>query len=242
MSPARPIASVAGLGRTFGRRSALRDVTFELAPGEVFALLGPNGSGKSTLLRLLTGYLRPTTGAASIAGHDVVRDPLGARRHIGYVPEDVPLYPHLRVEEFLRLMAHLKGVERGTVDTRIRAVAAALELDDVLGRIVRELSHGFRQRVGIAQALIGDPPLLILDEPTNGLDPRQIVECRAIIQRLAGRHTVLITSHVLSEVEKIADRVGFLRDGCLLAVETLDRAGTGPDLETRFLALTDTRS
>jgi len=230
---------VQGLSKRFGRRLAVDDVSFSLAQGEVLGLLGPNGSGKSTILRMLVGYLRPTGGSAAVAGYDVIAEGGPARAHIGYVPEDVPLYEAMRVDEFLRMMAALKGIAADRVDTALERVCTALELDDVRRLTIRQLSRGYRQRVAIAQALLTEPPLLILDEPTNGLDPRQIIECRKLILSLSGRHAVLVTSHILGEIEKVADRAAILLDGRLLAIEDLrtDR-GSKPDLETRFLELT----
>jgi len=214
-------------------------VSFALNAGEVFGLLGPNGSGKSTLLRMLVGYLRPSAGYASVAGYDVVTDGREARVHLGYVPEDVPLYDAMRVDEFLSMMAALKGLAANRIGAALERVCGELGLDDVRRLTIRQLSRGYRQRVGIAQALLNEPPLLILDEPTNGLDPRQIIECRELILRLAGDHTVVVTSHILSEIEKIADRAAILLDGRLLAIEELKTGRDEPiDLESRFLELT----
>lgn len=209
----------------------------------MFGLLGPNGSGKSTILRMLVGVLRPDAGHASIAGLDVIADGAAARRRVGYVPEDIPLYGHSRVDEFLRMMAALKGLESRTRDHAIAAVIERLALGSVRRSVIRQLSRGYRQRVAIAQALLGAPPVLVLDEPTNGLDPRQIIECRELVASLAGTHAVLITSHILSEIEKVADRVAILLDGRLLALEDLRLPnGARLDLERRFLELTEPRA
>ena len=234
-----PIVVASGLSKRFGRRLAVDDVSFSLMAGEVFGLLGPNGSGKSTILRMLVGYLRPNTGYVTVAGYDVIADGLAARAHFGYVPEDVPLYDAMRVDEFLSMMAGLKGLAAECIGTVLERVCAELSLDDVRKVMIGQLSRGYRQRVSIAQALLGDPPLLILDEPTNGLDPRQIIECRNLILKLAGDHTVLVTSHILSEIEKVADRAAILREGRLLGIEELKGRCDGPiDLESRFLELT----
>ncbi len=234
-----PIVAAKGLSKRFGRRLAVEDASFSLNPGEVFGLLGPNGSGKSTILRMLVGYLRPSAGSATVAGYDVISDGRAARAHLGYVPEDVPLYDAMRVDEFLTMMAGLKGLATDSVDVTLERVCAQLNLDDVRHVIIRQLSRGYRQRVSIAQALLGEPPLLILDEPTNGLDPRQIIDCRNLILKLAGEHTVLVTSHILSEIEKIADRAAILCEGRLLGIEELNRGrGELADLESRFLELT----
>ncbi|MFP6682992.1 MAG: ABC transporter ATP-binding protein [Gammaproteobacteria bacterium] len=226
-----------GLSKRFGRRLAVEDVSFSLKPGEVFGLLGPNGSGKSTILRMLVGYLRPSSGSATVAGYDVISDGRAARAHLGYVPEDIPLYDAMRVDEFLTMMAGLKGMT-DSVGVTLERVCAQLNLDDVRHVIIRKLSRGYRQRVSIAQALLGEPSLLILDEPTNGLDPRQIIECRNLILKLAGKHTVLMTSHILSEIEKVADRAAILCEGRLLGIEELNQGrGEAADLESRFLEL-----
>lgn len=234
-----PLVVASGLSKRFGRRLAVDNVSFTINSGEVLGLLGPNGSGKSTILRMLVGCLRPSAGMATVAGYDVIADGCAARSHLGYVPEDVPLYDAMRVEEFLCMMAGLKGVPADRIGGALERVCAEFGLDDVRRLTISQLSRGYRQRVGIAQALLNDPPLLILDEPTNGLDPRQIIECRELILKLAGDHAVLVTSHILSEIEKVADRAAILLDGRLLAIDDLKRNGLTPvDLESRFLELT----
>lgn len=231
------------MSKRFGRRVAVEDVSFALAPGEVLGLLGPNGSGKSTILRMIAGTLRPSSGSVTVAGHDVVTRGAAARALIGYVPEDIPLYDDMRVDEFLRLMASLKGVAAGAMGAAVERVSSTLSVSEVRHLKIRQLSRGYRQRTAIAQALLNEPPVLILDEPTNGLDPRQIIECRKLIQSLAGRHAIIVTSHILSEIEKVADRAAILLDGRLLAVEELRTApGETRDLESRFLELTAARA
>jgi ABC-2 type transport system ATP-binding protein len=216
------------LSKRYGKRLAVDDVSLGIERGEVMGLLGPNGSGKTTLLRVLA--VHPTSGTARIAGVDVVQDSLGARRHVGYVPEATPLYPGMEVAEFLTFMARLKRVPGGTVAAAVDAAAERLGLQQFRRMQIGKLSHGYRQRVAIAQALLGEPDLLILDEPTNGLDPRQIIEVRGLIRSLAGERTILVTSHILTEIEKVADRVAILLDGRLLAVHTL----RAPDAGVRF--------
>ena len=212
------------LTKWYGPRRAVDGVSFEVRAGEVMGLLGPNGSGKTTILRILTGYLRPSSGTARIAGLDIVDDALAVKRRIGYVPEDAPLYDTMRVREFLEFMARIKGLARGAVPAAVGAACARLALAPVVRLQIGKLSKGFRQRVAIAQALLGSPEVLILDEPGNGLDPRQIIEMRELIRSLAGSLTVLVTSHILGEIERVADRVAILLGGRLLAVHAL-RAG-----------------
>jgi ABC-2 type transport system ATP-binding protein len=213
---------------------ALASLDLEINQGEVFGLLGPNGSGKTTFIRLLSGYLLPTAGRLEICGCDAVGQSLQARRKIGYVPEAAPVYGFMRVREFLAFMARLRGMAEPAVRDAVDRVIAALALEAVADKPARTLSRGFRQRTAIAQALVHDPELLILDEPVNGLDPRQIIEIRNLIRGLAGRHTVLMSSHVLGEVARTADRVGILLDGQLRGVRAM--ADT-PDLEEWFLSL-----
>ncbi len=235
MSAAPPVIVVDNVTKLYGRVAAVRGVSLEVRSGEVLGLLGPNGSGKTTLLRMLTGYLSPSAGRLTVAGHDTVRDAMAARRRIGYVPESVPLYSHMRVGEFLAFMARLRGVPRGAEAGAIARVGEHLGLTEVMAAPIRTLSRGYRQRVAIAQALVHEPDVVILDEPTNGLDPRQIIETRKLIQGLAGERTVLISSHILGEIEKVAHRVAILLRGELLAVRAVAET---PDLEALFLSLT----
>ena len=231
----RPIVAIEGASKRYGSVEALSDVTLHVRRGEVLGLLGPNGSGKTTLLRMLTGYLSPTAGRLSVAGFDTERQRMEARRRIGYVPESLPLYSHMRVREFLRFMAELRGLSAPAADRAVAEVAEQVALTDRLRAPIRTLSRGYRQRVAIGQALVHRPDILVLDEPTNGLDPRQIIETRHLIRSLAGERTVIMSSHILGEVEKIADRVAILLRGRLLSVEAM--ADT-PNLEALFLSLT----
>jgi gliding motility-associated transport system ATP-binding protein len=234
-SPPAPIVTVDRVTKRYRGRLAVHEVSLTVPRGEVLGLLGPNGSGKTTLLRILAGYLSPTSGRATVAGYDTVDEPMQARRCIGYVPENAPLYSHMRVDEFLRLMGRLRGVPARGVRARVAAVAARLRVDNVLRAPIRTLSRGYRQRVAIAQALLHDPAVLLLDEPTNGLDPRQIIDTRSLIAELAGERTVIMSSHTLGEVEKTAHRVAILLEGRLLAVRGMAET---PDLEALFLSLT----
>ena len=223
-----------GVSKRYGPTLALDSLDLEIERGEVFGLLGPNGSGKTTFIRLLAGYLLPTGGHLEIDGCDSVRDSLRARARIGYVPEAAPVYGNMRVREFLVFMARLRGVPERQVRRAVDRVIDMLALGAVAHRPARVLSRGYRQRTAIAQALVHDPPVVVLDEPTNGLDPRQIIEIRELIRGLAGHHTVIVSSHVLSEVARIADRVAILLDGRLLGVRAM--ADT-PDLEAWFLSV-----
>ena len=229
-----PAIVARGVTKRYGPVLALDDFSLEIARGEVFCLLGPNGSGKTTFLRALTGFLLPTSGSIEVVGCDAVREPMAARRKIGYVPESAPMYRHMRVGEFLAFMARLRGVPERQVNEAVCATAERLTLSDRLQTPIPALSRGYRQRVAIAQALVHDPEVLILDEPTNGLDPRQIIETRNLIRGLAGRHTVLMSSHILAEVEKTADRVAVLFGGRLRGLRTIAET---PDLESWFLSL-----
>ena len=234
MNAAQPAIVARGVTKRYGPVVALEDFSLEVRKGEVLCLLGPNGSGKTTFLRALTGYLLPTSGSIQVAGSDVVSEPMAARRKIGYVPESIPLYRHMRVGEFLAFMARLRGVPDPKVEDAVRGAAGRLALGDRLRTPIPALSRGYRQRVALAQALVHDPEVLVLDEPTNGLDPRQIIETRNLIRGLAGRHTVLMSSHILAEVEKTADRVAVLIGGKLRGLRTVAET---PDLERWFLSI-----
>lgn len=218
-----PLVEIRGLTRRYGERLALDGVDLDIRQGEVFGLLGPNGSGKSTLIRLLTGLLAPCAGGITFAGLDVMREGAAARALIGYVPEDVMLYPGQRVYEFLRFMGRLRRLQGQALTDALERVCARLALAEVWRTPMGRLSHGYRQRVLIAQALLHEPVLLILDEPTNGLDPQQIIDLRELILGLVPRHTVLVTSHILSEMERVATRVGILLQGRLCSVLPLSR-------------------
>ena len=235
LPPGGPIVSVERVSKRYGRVAAVSDVSLDVRRGEVLGLLGPNGSGKTTLLRMLTGYLAPTAGRLTVAGFDTEREAMQARRHIGYVPESLPLYGHMRVREFLSFIARLRGLSRRTAPAAVDEVIERVRLGDMAAAPIRTLSRGYRQRVAIAQGLVHRPDILVLDEPTNGLDPRQIIETRALIRGLAGERTIIMSSHILGEVEKTADRVAILLGGRLLDLRAI--ADT-PDLEALFLSLT----
>ncbi len=208
------------LTKRYGRFTAVDDISFSVGKGQVVGFLGPNGAGKTTTLRILTGYLPATRGAASIDGHDIFRDSIKARRKIGYMPENVPLYDEMRVKEYLKFRAQLKGVRGSKITSSINEVLDTCGLVHMKKRMIKTLSKGYRQRVGLADALIHKPDLLVLDEPTNGLDPNQIRSIRKLIKRLGESHTVLLSTHILSEVEMIADHVIIIDGGKVKASDT----------------------
>ncbi len=208
---------VEGLTKRFVDREAVAGVSFFVPEGEVLGFLGPNGAGKTTTMRMITGFLEPSAGRVKVAGIDLARDPLGVRSRIGYMPENVALYPEMRVEEYLRFRAAIEGVPRGEVATRLADVAERCMVADVLRQLVGTLSKGYRQRVGLAGALIHKPQVLILDEPTVGLDPRQIVKIRELIAELGRDHTVVLSTHILPEVEQVCRRVLIIDSGKIVA-------------------------
>jgi ABC-2 type transport system ATP-binding protein len=220
-----PAIAAERLTKWYGPRLAVHDVSFDVEAGEVMGLLGPNGSGKTTVLRMIAGYLRPSAGTLRLAGLDTIDGPLESRRQIGYVPEEAPLYDWMKVDELLAFMGRLKGLGGATLHAAERAVVERLALGDVRRLPVGKLSRGYRQRVAVAQALLSDPPILVFDEPTNGLDPHQIIEVRELIRSLAGSHTILVASHILHEMERVADRVAILLGGRLLAIHALSPGG-----------------
>jgi ABC-2 type transport system ATP-binding protein len=209
------------LTKYYGEYPAVRDVNFEVPRGRVVGFLGPNGAGKSTTMRILAGFLTATGGRATIAGHDVFADPIAVRRRIGYMPESCPLYPELRVNEYLKFRAGLKGLGWSARRKRIDYVIERCWLTDVRRQLVGTLSKGYRQRVGLADALLADPPVLILDEPTAGLDPAQIRETRKLIRELGTQHTMLLSTHILSEVEMTCDSVVVIYQGRVVEDGTL---------------------
>src|SRR5262245_47228079 len=215
-----------GVTKRYGAHLAVDNVSLEVETGEIMGLLGPNGSGKTTILRILTGYLRPTAGTARVAGFDIVRDGRAARRRVGYVPEDAPLYPHMRVNEFLVFMGRLRGLDGERLRHRLAFARERLGLEGMGDTVIRRLSRGYRQRVSLAQAILHQPDLLVLDEPTNGLDPRQIIEFRELVRVVAEQCAVIITSHILAEIERIANRAAILLGGRLLAVQNLEVPGS----------------
>lgn len=211
---------VQNLTKKYGRFTAVNDLSFSVGAGQVVGFLGPNGAGKTTTLRMLTGFLPPTSGKAFINGHDVFKDSIKARQSIGYMPENVPLYDDVRVKEYLSFRAQLKGLKGRDARNHVGEALEMCGLQHMRRRMIKTLSKGYRQRVGLADALITQPPLLILDEPTNGLDPNQIRAIRKLIKRLGEKHTILISTHILSEVEMIADHVVIVESGQIKASDT----------------------
>ena len=207
---------VAGLSKKYGSHIAVRGVNFTVNDGEVLGFLGLNGAGKSTIMNIMTGYISMTEGSVTINGYDILLNPAEAKKHIGYLPELPPLYPDMTVEEYLNFMYDLKKV-RLPKAPHIAEICTLVKIDDVKGRLIKNLSKGYRQRVGIAQALLGNPDVIILDEPTVGLDPRQIIEIRNLIHHLGRNHTVIVSSHILSEIQSVCDRIIVINKGTIIA-------------------------
>lgn len=214
------------LHKSYGNHVALRGISFEVNEGEVVGFLGPNGAGKSTAMKIITGFLAPSGGSAAIQGHDVLLSPIEARGKIGYLPENAPIYPDMVVRDFLEYVGRVRGLGRAERATAIERVADQCGIPDRLGQRVGELSKGYRQRVGLAQALIHSPPILILDEPTTGLDPNQIVEIRNLIREIGRHKTVVLSTHILSEVQATCDRVVIINRGTLVADGATDEVTT----------------
>ena len=215
-----PIIQVKDLTKYYGSHLAVEDIDFTVRQGEILGLLGPNGAGKSTTIRMVTGYLRPSAGRIHIAGHDIVEEPLVTKHMVGYLPESAPIYPEMVVYEYLCYVARVRGVPEREITDEIRRVAGLCGLNSVMHQAFNELSRGYRQRVGLAHAIIGDPEILILDEPTSGLDPNQIVEIRGFIKDIGKEKTVIFSSHILSEVEAICDRIVIIHRGKIAADST----------------------
>ena len=214
--------SVDDLNKYYGPRRAVSDVSFSVEKGEILGFLGPNGAGKTTTMRILTGFLPASSGTATIAGFDVFKQPIEARRHLGYLPENVPLYTEMTVGAYLDFMAKIKAIPGGVRKARVEEAMELTDITDRRGQLIGKLSKGYRQRVGLAQAVLGKPPVLILDEPTVGLDPRQIIEVRNLIKSLGGEHTVILSTHILPEVSMTCSRVVIIADGRVVAMDTPD--------------------
>jgi ABC-2 type transport system ATP-binding protein len=216
------VIEVQHLSKRYGRITAVDDVSFRVERGEILGFLGPNGAGKTTTMRILTGYMPATEGKAIVAGFDVFEQPIEAKRRTGYLPETPPLYPDMTVLEYLTFVAKVKGVPGNERHQRIREVMDRTRVADMANRLCAKLSKGYKQRVGLAQALIHNPDVLILDEPTAGLDPKQIIETRQLIKDLAGEHTIILSTHILPEVSQTCQRVVIINKGRVVAVDTPD--------------------
>lgn len=231
---------VSHLTKQYGNHLAVDDVSFTVADGQICGLLGPNGAGKSTIMNILTGYLSATSGQVTVAGHPLPEEADAAKACVGYLPEQPPLYPEMTVQEYLTFAAELKGVKKAERKEQVCRAARRTGLEAVLPRLIRSLSKGYKQRVGIAQALLGSPRLIILDEPTVGLDPAQVIEIRKLIRELGQAHTVILSSHILSEVQAVCQQILILSKGHLAAAGSLEElTADGKSLEEVFLELTD---
>jgi ABC-2 type transport system ATP-binding protein len=212
---------VDGLTKRYARTVAVDNISFEVEKGQIVGFLGPNGAGKTTTMRVLTCFLPPTAGTANIAGYDVIEQPMEVKRRIGYLPETPPVYPEMEVAEYLNFVGRLKGIGSGDIARRVDDVLGRCAIGDVRGKLIGKLSKGYRQRVGLAQAIIHNPDVLILDEPTSGLDPKQIIEIRELLRHLAGEHTIILSTHILSEVEHSCERVIIISQGKLVAIDSV---------------------
>jgi ABC-2 type transport system ATP-binding protein len=228
---------VANLSKRYGDIAAIRDVSFTAADGEILGFLGPNGAGKTTTMRIITGFMPATSGTVRVDGFDVFEQSTEVRRRIGYLPENPPLYNDMSVAAYLRFVAKLKGLSRGAdIAAALDRVLETCGLTAVRERLLGHLSKGFRQRVGLAQALIHDPPVLVLDEPTIGLDPRQIIEIRGLIKTLGGKRTIVLSTHILPEVSQVCDKVVIINDGRIVVEDQLANLTRGRSLEEVFIA------
>lgn len=209
------------LVKRYGDKNAVKGISFTVNDGEVLGFLGPNGAGKTTTMNIITGYLSSTSGNVKVNGHDILEEPELAKKEIGYLPENPPLYTDMTVKEYLNFICDLKGVAKEVRKNQLENIVAMVKISDVYDRLIGNLSKGYKQRVGIAQALVGNPSILILDEPTVGLDPNQILEIRRLIKALSSTHSVIISSHILSEIQEIADRVVIINRGKIAAIDTI---------------------
>jgi len=212
---------VEGLTKRYARTLAVDNISFEVEKGQIVGFLGPNGAGKTTTMRVLTCFLPPTSGTANVAGYDVLENPLEVKKRIGYLPETPPLYPEMEVLEYLHFVGKLKGIAKSDISRRVDEVIERCAVTEVRTKLIGKLSKGYRQRVGLAQAIIHNPDVLVLDEPTAGLDPKQIIETRELIKALAGDHTIILSTHILSEVEHSCERVIIISQGRLVAIDSV---------------------
>ncbi|HEX8701631.1 MAG TPA: ABC transporter ATP-binding protein [Myxococcaceae bacterium] len=240
-----PMIEVQNLTKRYRDRMAIEGLSFTVNEGEILGFLGPNGAGKSTTMKLLTGFLPPSAGTARVAGFDVFEQPLEVKRRIGYLPETPPLYPEMTVRGYLKFVASLKRLPGRGLKAEVERVAGLTGVTDVMDRVIQNLSKGYKQRVGIAQALLGSPPVIILDEPTEGLDPSQRADVRSLIKSLAGKHTVILSTHILPEVTMTCEKVLIINQGKMVAYDEIRKLATvhggqaaNVSLEEIFIKLT----
>ena len=226
---------VKNLVKKYGPKCAVNDVSFTVRDGEILGLLGSNGAGKSTTMNIMTGYLSATSGTVTISGYDILDNPEEAKKHIGYLPEIPPLYTDMTVLEYLNFVYELKAVKDKKREKHIEEIMEAVKICDVKDRVISNLSKGYKQRVGLAQAMVGSPEVLILDEPTVGLDPMQIIEIRSVIKKLGKNHTVILSSHILQEVQAICDRVVIINNGKVAAIDTPSNLARSISNENKFM-------
>jgi len=226
---------VRNLTKRYGDLIAVRDISFSAGPGQVLGFLGPNGAGKTTTMRIITGYMPATSGTVKVAGYDIFDDSYEVRKRIGYLPENPPLYTDMTVTTYLRFVGRIRGIAKAALDDSVDKVLHTCGLAEVTGRVVGHLSKGFRQRVGLAQALIHNPSVLVLDEPTIGLDPRQIIDIRTLIRHLAGDRTVILSTHILPEVAQLCEKVVIINEGHIAVEDTLSNLTQDASLEQVFL-------
>ena len=229
---------VKNLSKSYGDKKAVDNISFKANDGEILGFLGPNGAGKSTTMNILTGYLSSTSGEAYINGKEILENPIAAKRDIGYLPEQPPLYLDMTVREYLYFVYELKGC-RLPRNTHLKEICELVKIDNVFYRIIKNLSKGYKQRVGLAQALVGNPGVLILDEPTVGLDPKQIIEIRTLIKKLGKNHTVILSSHILSEVQAVCDRIVVINQGKIVADDTADNLSSSLIADHKLIARID---
>lgn len=220
-----PILEIQNLTKNYGPHRAIDGLSFSIKKGEVVGFLGPNGAGKTTTMKIITGFMAPSSGLAKVGGFDVFENPIEVKRRIGYLPETPPVYGDMSVESYLKFVAQLKGVEKDRISKLVERAIEKTDLGSVRKRLIQNLSKGYRQRVGISQALVSDPEVLILDEPTVGLDPRQVAEVRSLIKELAGQHTIILSTHILPEVQASCQRIIIINKGKIVAEDSIDRLG-----------------
>ena len=224
---------VKGLTKRYGQHLAVDNLSFTIRDGEIVGFLGPNGAGKTTTMNIITGYLSPTEGTAVVNGFDIIENPLEAKANIGYLPDVPPLYPNMTVWEYLNFVADIKKVKKAGRKEHLEAIMETVKISDMRGRINKNLSKGYRQRVGLCQAMVGNPDVIILDEPTSGLDPKQIIEMRSVITELGKKHTVILSSHILSEVAAVCERIMIINKGRIVASDTPDKLSSAVSGQNR---------